>query len=81
MALIGYARVSTLEQEAALQLDALEAAGCERIYTDRSAKRIVCQSRPVPVRERWLPEVFSSQSSPRRSPSRRSDRTWTRYFG
>ena len=37
MALIGYARVSTLEQEAALQLDALEAVGCERTYTDRSS--------------------------------------------
>jgi DNA invertase Pin-like site-specific DNA recombinase len=37
MALIGYARVSTLEQEATLQLDALEAAKFERTYTDRAS--------------------------------------------
>ncbi|MGI8596771.1 MAG: recombinase family protein [Thermoleophilaceae bacterium] len=37
MAALGYARVSTLEQEATLQLDALEVAGCERTYTDRSS--------------------------------------------
>ena len=33
--LIGYARVSTLEQNAALQHDALTAAGCWRVFTNR----------------------------------------------
>lgn len=34
MALIGYARVSTAEQDTALQTDALGKAGCERMFTD-----------------------------------------------
>ncbi len=32
---IGYARVSTDEQEEALQVDALNAAGCDRVFIDR----------------------------------------------
>ncbi|MBF4609374.1 DNA invertase Pin-like site-specific DNA recombinase [Curtobacterium sp. PhB42] len=31
---LGYARVSTTDQDAALQLDALHAAGCYRVWTD-----------------------------------------------
>ena len=31
---IGYTRISTPDQEAALQHDALQAAGCEKIYSD-----------------------------------------------
>lgn len=37
MALIGYARVSTAEQNTALQTDALRKAGCERVFEDTAS--------------------------------------------
>ena len=35
--LLGYARVSTDGQDHALQLDALRAAGCERVYVETAS--------------------------------------------
>lgn len=35
--IIGYARVSTLEQNERLQTDALDRAGCERLFTDHAS--------------------------------------------
>jgi DNA invertase Pin-like site-specific DNA recombinase len=36
----GYARLSSLDQNAGPQLDALTAAGCDRIVTDQSSGKL-----------------------------------------
>ena len=35
--LVGYARVSTQDQDLALQLDALHAVGCQKVYTEKAS--------------------------------------------
>jgi len=37
LAHVGYARVSTLDQDPALQLDALASAGCTKVFEDRAS--------------------------------------------
>jgi DNA invertase Pin-like site-specific DNA recombinase len=50
---MGYARVSTLEQDESLQRDALTAAGCERIFVDKASGKLASR----PALDRMLEQV------------------------
>jgi DNA invertase Pin-like site-specific DNA recombinase len=52
--LIGYARVSTDDQNLDLQRDALRLAGCEKIYEDRTGSAVRRRrGRASPWRWKW----------------------------
>ena len=59
---VGYARVSTLDQDLPLQLDALAAAGCANVFKDRasgtSADRAGLQAAFDYVRDGEVPVVW-----------------------
>ena len=57
--LLGYARVSTADQSPDLQLDALHAAGCYRIFADRPAA--------LSMTAKSLPRFSTSCGQPTRS--------------
>ncbi len=42
---LGYARVSTLQQDEALQRDALRQVGCDRVFVDKASGKL--ESRPA----------------------------------
>jgi hypothetical protein len=55
---IGYARVSTLDQNLALQQDALKEAGCEKIFIEQMSGAVT--DRP-PYAKRWTTSAAATR--------------------
>jgi DNA invertase Pin-like site-specific DNA recombinase len=53
--LYGYARVSTVDQNPELQRDALEQAGCVKIFTDKASGKLDSRPQLAKLLERMLP--------------------------
>ena len=53
--ILGYARVSTADQNADLQLDALKKAGCYRIYVDKASGSLAARPELVKVLDQLRP--------------------------
>lgn len=53
--LLGYARVSTSEQDPAFQLDALQRAGCARTFTDQASGIVTGRQELTRLLEQLLP--------------------------
>jgi len=62
---IGYAQVSTLDQNPDLQTDALEKAGCERILVDKESG---AETSPCEDAARFRPTGQTRQRLPSASP-------------
>ena len=59
---IGYARVSTVDQNLQLQIDALKDTGCERVYTEHASG--VSRIRPECQGRREIRPLWRSKNRP-----------------
>src|SRR4029453_11577288 len=76
--LLGYARVSTTDQQPQLQVDALQRAGCYRVFTETASgaaadrptlEQVLDQLRPGDTLVVWKPDRLGGPSGTWSTPS------------